>query len=161
MVDLTEISAVVAAVGVLIGVAYYVLDLRHQNKVRQTDLIMRLHSESCSKEMVEAVHMLMETKFSNYEEFVEKYGPVVSSQPVGIAWGMVGSFYEGIGIMVHRKLADVDLIHELFPAQSVWKKMEPLVKGMREQYSVPELMVWFEYLYSELQKRDRQGVKNA
>ena len=29
MVDLTEISAIVAAAGVLVGVVYYMLDLRH------------------------------------------------------------------------------------------------------------------------------------
>jgi hypothetical protein len=38
MVDITEISAVVAAAGVLVGVAYYILDMKHQRQVRQTDL---------------------------------------------------------------------------------------------------------------------------
>jgi hypothetical protein len=36
VVGITEISAVVAAVGVIIGVVYYILDLRHQSKIRQT-----------------------------------------------------------------------------------------------------------------------------
>ena len=44
MLDITQISAVVAAAGVLIGVIYYILDMRHQRQVRQTDLIMRLYS---------------------------------------------------------------------------------------------------------------------
>ena len=37
MFDITEISAIVAAAGVLFGVAYYILDMRHQTKVRQTE----------------------------------------------------------------------------------------------------------------------------
>jgi hypothetical protein len=36
MVDITEISAIVAAAGVLVGVVYYVLDIRHQRQARQT-----------------------------------------------------------------------------------------------------------------------------
>ncbi len=44
MVDLTEISAFVAALGVLIGVVYYVLEMRHREKMRKTDLVIRLYS---------------------------------------------------------------------------------------------------------------------
>jgi hypothetical protein len=43
MVDVTEISAIVAAAGVLVGVVYYILDMRNQAKIRQTDLVMRLY----------------------------------------------------------------------------------------------------------------------
>ena len=42
MVDATEISAIIAAAGVLIGVAYYILDMRHQGQERQTDLLVRI-----------------------------------------------------------------------------------------------------------------------
>jgi hypothetical protein len=51
MVDITEISAMVAAAGVMIGVVYYILEIRHQTKARQdtakttqADLLMRLYS---------------------------------------------------------------------------------------------------------------------
>jgi hypothetical protein len=40
VVDITEISAVVAAAGVFIGVIYYILDMRNQKQLRETDLIM-------------------------------------------------------------------------------------------------------------------------
>lgn len=156
MVDVTGISAVIAAAGVLVGVVYYILDMRHQSKVRQTDLIMGLHSQTASKEMVEATHTLMNAEYGNYEEFVQKYGSVLTKEPVGIAFGMVGSFYEGIGILVHRKLTDVDLINELFPVQAMWKKMEPVVEGTRKQYANPSLLEWFEYLYNEMKKQERQ-----
>jgi hypothetical protein len=44
MLDIPSISAIVVAAGVLVGVVYYILDMRHQSKVRQTDLVMRLYS---------------------------------------------------------------------------------------------------------------------
>ena len=55
MVDVTEISAIVAAAGVLIGVVYYVLDMRHQMQVRQTELILGLYKEFGSIEFQEAL----------------------------------------------------------------------------------------------------------
>ena len=44
VVDVYEISAIVAAAGVLVGVVYYILDMRHQTKIRKTDLLIRLYS---------------------------------------------------------------------------------------------------------------------
>jgi hypothetical protein len=155
VVDIQTVSIAIASAGVLAAAIYYVLQLRHQSKVRQTDLIMRLHTHSGSKEMIEAIHTFMNTEYGNYEEFVEKYGSVISKEPVGIAFGMIVTLYEGLGILVHRKLADVDLISELFPTQVIWKKIEPLVEGVRKQYASPSLLEWFEYLHNELQKREQ------
>jgi len=45
VVGITEISAIVAAAGVLVGVVYYVLQLGRQSRVRQTELVMRLYSQ--------------------------------------------------------------------------------------------------------------------
>ena len=54
MVDITEISAVVAAAGVLVGVIYYILDIRHQTRIRQTDFVIRLYSTFGSREFMES-----------------------------------------------------------------------------------------------------------
>ena len=42
MVDITEISAIVAAAGVLVGVVFTVMELRNLVKQRQTDLVTQL-----------------------------------------------------------------------------------------------------------------------
>jgi hypothetical protein len=41
VIGITEISAVVAATGVLVRVVYYLFDLRFQTKLRKTDLFVR------------------------------------------------------------------------------------------------------------------------
>jgi hypothetical protein len=73
MVDIYEISAVVAAIGVLIGVVYYILDMRNQAKNRQTDLVMKLYSELGSKEYVEAMPKFFLLEFKDYNDFRNKY----------------------------------------------------------------------------------------
>jgi len=54
MVDVTDISTAVVASGVLIGVVYYLLEMRHQEKMRKTDLVISLYSTWESKEFSEA-----------------------------------------------------------------------------------------------------------
>jgi len=44
MVEITEISVVVAATGVLVGFVYYLLQMRYQNNVKRADLLIRLYS---------------------------------------------------------------------------------------------------------------------
>jgi hypothetical protein len=55
MLDIPSISAIVAAAGVLVGVVYYILEIRQQTKIRQTDLIMRMYSSYGSREFQEAM----------------------------------------------------------------------------------------------------------
>lgn len=57
MIDLSSINAVsgiLAAIGVLVGVIFAVLELRNLVKTRQTDLVVRLYSTFGSKELQEA-----------------------------------------------------------------------------------------------------------
>jgi hypothetical protein len=37
-----------------------------------------------------------------------------------------------------------------------WETIKPLVYGWRKEYGIPESYKWFEYLYNELKKRERQ-----
>jgi hypothetical protein len=157
MVDISTVSIVVASAGVLVAAIYYVLQLRHQNRIRQTDLVMRLYSQACSKEAMEAFLKVMNLEFENYKNFVEKYGSPLSEKPEQTAFFMQGLFYEGIGVLLHRKLVDIGIVDDLFPVDSIWGKVRPIVEGGREQFKWPSLFEWFEYLYNEVKKREQQA----
>lgn len=160
MVGITEISAIVgaaiAAVGVLVGVVYYILDVRNQKKMRQTDLLMRLHLATTTKEMIEAATKFVSTNYKDYDDFVEKYGSPYSEGEVQTAYLMIGQFFEGIGVLVKNGLADIDLVYQLFAVQTYWRKMKPLVEGARKQFSSPRIYEWFEYLSEEIKKREQK-----
>lgn len=51
MVDVQTFSIAVASAGVVAGIIYYAFQVRHQTKLRQTDLIMRLHSQPSPAKM--------------------------------------------------------------------------------------------------------------
>jgi hypothetical protein len=157
VVDVTEISAIVVAAGVLIGVVYYVLEMSHQEKMRKTDLVIRLYSTWESKEFSGATLKTWNLEFNGYDDFVKKYGPWYSETEVYTALRMVGSFFELIGILLSGDLVDVDMVANTFgiPIKTTWEKIKPLVEGGRKIYG-PYLYYNFECLYNEMKKREQR-----
>jgi hypothetical protein len=62
---------------------------------------------------------------------------MIGKDSVSIAIGMIVNFYEGISILVHRKLVDVDIVMELFPVDAYWEKIRPVIEGVRKHYDRP------------------------
>ena len=159
MVDVTEISAIVAAVGVLIGVAYYIMDMRNQAQKRQTDLVMQLYSEFGSKEYVEAMPKLFLLEFKDYEDFKQKYPTsTFATSEASTSYTMYCYFFEKVGLLLHRKLIDIELVDDLFSMAITicWEKVRPIVEGRRKEWNTPQYWEWFEYLYNELKKREQK-----
>ena len=155
MVDITEISAIVAAAGILVGVAYYILDMRNQTKVRQTDLVVNLYSVFATEEFQKEMFTLMtDTEIKDYNTFRKKYA--VNAPPTGL-------FFEEVGVLLSRKLADIGLISNLFGplAMGLWEKSKPITEDARKQLNSPGFGSGFEYLYNELKKRKQLGAKNG
>jgi hypothetical protein len=159
MVDIQTISIAIASAGILVAAIYYVLQLRHQTRMRQTDVFWRIFSSFNSKEFLEAWTKIFNLEFRDYNDFVKKYGLPFSGKPVSIAINMVGNLFEGAGILLHRRLLDFKLACEALPISTTWEKMKSIVDGTRQQYNMPTLYEWFEYLYHEVKKRDKQIVK--
>jgi len=154
--DIPSITGIVAAVGVIVGVVFTVMELRNLIKQRQTDLLMRLHLAFSTKETVEAALKYMSTEYKDYDDFVEKYGSPLAEGPVQTVFLMMGMFFEGIGILLKRKLVDPDLVNDLFAVEMLWLKWKLLAEGLRKQTGNPHFAEWFEYLYNEMKKREQR-----
>lgn len=96
-------------------------------------------------------------EIKDYDDFVKKYGPILSDSPAQIALTTVGNFFNEVGILLHRRLMDIGLATDLFTygAAMIWEKMKPLVEGIRKELNQPEAAKWFEYLYNEMKKREQ------
>ncbi|UCD96692.1 MAG: hypothetical protein JSV35_01165, partial [Candidatus Bathyarchaeota archaeon] len=146
MLDLPSISAIIAAFGVIIGIGFAILQLRNLVRTRQTDLVIRLYSHFGSKEFLEARKTVLDLKFEDYNNYVKKYGGFGRFEAVS----EVCMFFEGIGVLLQRKLIDISLIDDLFSPISIkviWEKMKPVVEGWRDEFNEPETLQWFENLY--------------
>jgi len=70
----------------------------------------------------------------------------------------VGWFFEGVGVLLRRKLIDIGLVDDLFssPIKRAWEKMKPIAEGERKYAQRPQIWEWFEYIYHEMKKREQQ-----
>jgi hypothetical protein len=151
MVDITEVSAVVAAAGVLVGVVYYILEIRNQNRVKQTDLVMGLYSTFDSMEFLEAWRKVYFTEFKDYDEFLKK---MEGKREIAMK---VFRFYEQVGVLLRRKLIDIDLVDDLFGNNAIitWEKTKgSILEELRKKVN-PRAYENFEYLYDEMKKREK------
>jgi hypothetical protein len=67
-------------------------------------------------------------------------------------------FFEGIGILLKRKLIDIELVDDMFtsPIKWSWEKYKDVVLETRKVENQPEIFEWFEYLYNEMKKRKQR-----
>jgi len=165
MLDIPSISSIVAAVGVIVGVVFAVLQLRDIAKSRQMDLLMNLYLTWGSEDMKKAHGRFMALETKDYNDFVRKCGPVFSVEPErSQAWldiDRIGWFFNGVGFLVFGKFVNTKSVDDLFGygVVIVWEKMKPLVYGWRKQYNIPKSFSWFEYLANELKKREQQPAR--
>jgi hypothetical protein len=156
VVGITEISAIVAAAGVLIGVVFTVLELRHLRKQRQTDIVVRLYSVFTTDDFLEAILKVRNLEFKDYKDFVKKYGSVLSETPINVAILKIANYFDEAGTLLHRGLIDVDLASELLISGTLdfWSKLKPVIEGFREETG-SRYFYWFEYFYNEMKKREQ------
>jgi hypothetical protein len=158
MVDLYEVSAIVAAVGVLVGVVYYILDMRTQAKIRKTDLLTRLYSSTfISNEFMDALWKVTSLQVKDYKDYVRQYGSLTTDSPMNRALFTVIGFYELVGVLLYRKLIDLVTVHDVFGTgnpTTVFEKIKPTLVGIRE--IDPTNLLGFEYLCHELKRKEPQ-----
>ena len=159
MVDVQTVSIAIASAGVFAAAVYYVFQIRHQTRLRKTDLTMRVSSWWTSEETVKQFLRTMDLEFKDYHDFTKKYGVPFSEKPEHIAVFLTATHFDAIGYLLHEKMIDFGLVSNL-PVSSAWEKLKPVVEGLRERYSTP-VLPWFEYLYNEMKKREQQTSKKA
>ena len=138
MVDillLQTVSIAIASAGVFLAAIYYILQIRHQTKMRQADLIVKLYSQFSSLEFTKVVGEVLKREAKDYDDYRNKYGMAEVAA--------VGNFFEGIGILLKRKLIDIELVDDMFtsPIKWTWEKTRDLTMEMRMEYALNQVLV--------------------
>jgi hypothetical protein len=159
MLDVQTVSVLLASASVVAGVAYYSFEVRHQSRIRQTDLIMKLDSDWRSKEFRESYATVMNLNLEDfsYDDFSKKHPPYSMETPEARAVRDVSLFFDLIGILLRRKLIDIEMVDDLFSfnIKMMWEKLKPIMEARRRDIG-PTYRKWFEYLYNEMKKREQQ-----
>jgi hypothetical protein len=155
MVDIQTVSIAIASASVVAGVIYYALQIRHQTKIRQTDLTMRLYTSWVSKEMTEPWLKVWNLEFADYDDFKRKYGTYLSENSENAAVLSVLNSFNTMGFLLQKKLVDYEIVRQL-PISMTWNKVKPIVEGVRKQSNDASWYKEFEYLYNEMKKREQK-----
>jgi len=155
MVDIQTVSIAIASAGVFLAAIYYILQLRHQSKVRQTDLTMRMYTSWVSEELTKPWLKVWNLEFTDYDDFKKEYGTYLSDNPENAALLSVINSFTIIGLLLQKRLVDPELVSHL-PILMTWNKVKPVIEGIRRESNDPSWYVEFEYLYNEMQKREQK-----
>ena len=154
MIDIPTISIGIASASVVAGVLYYAFQLRHQARTRQTDLVMRLYATFSSNEFQDA-WAKVRNRSSEFESMDDIYD---FDRKVGLREvNQVCLFFEGVGILLQRRLVDTSMIEDLFGGAiaRTWEKVKIGVIKARQQLNDPTIYYYFEYLYNEMKKKEQ------
>jgi len=133
--EVQTVSIVIASAGVFAAAIYYILQIRNQTKMRQTDLVMKLYSQFSSSEFQKTwQEVARKREAKDYYDYEKKYG--------WAEYTAVGMFFEGIGILLKRRLIEIELIDDMFttPIKWTWEKMETIVLEARKVENQPEIL---------------------
>jgi hypothetical protein len=163
MVDIQTVSIAIASAGVFIAAIYYVLQIRHQTKISQTEietrqanLLIQIYNYYYREDFLNTENeILFQWKWKDFD-FWQKYGPETNVKAFN-KWDSVGTYFKGVGVLVKLKLIDLNLVDELMGTsiRLHWEKSGSIVKEFRTRMW-PHAYEWFEYLYNELQKREQR-----
>jgi len=147
-IELTAyLSVMIASIGIIGAVLYYVYALRSQTQMRKTDLIMRLYAMSLERDLAEADAKVLALQVKDYREFKKKYGSYFGTDPTALATRRIAGFFEGLGILYSRNLIQIDLVIDLFSIEFQWRRLGPILRGLREELGESEIGKHFELLY--------------
>ena len=159
--DIASISAVVAAISVVVGVIFAIFQMRDAAKARHTGLIIQLNPalKVTMSEVIESYSKIMNLEFKDYKEYQENYGDPLSDTALHLTTG----YNDGFGFLLYKRLIDIETIEYILSGSTIglWEKLKPITEGMRKHYNLPELSKWFEYLYNELKKREQTTQAQA
>ena len=162
-------------VGILVGVFYYVMTIRANQRnqeltlraqeqaveTRQAQLYMQLFMRITSEEFMKRSTDLLRWEYDGYEDFNERYfgspDSSLTAKWVSLMWHI-----DGLGYMMAQGLIEPEMVYNFGGGAGQlrhWEKWEPVIMEMRRERGDPEFLKWFEHLAKELMRlRQEKGL---
>ena len=136
--------------GLLVGISYYILSLRNQNRARKTQLYLQMINKFSESDFIEALGKLNDLEWSTAEDFIEDWRTPEGRKTIRT----LGNWYEGLGILVKENLLDIRVVALLVTGLVIqfWDKFIPVIDEVREALEWPRFYIEAEYLYDQLMK---------
>jgi hypothetical protein len=170
MVDVQTIGVLVTAASVSVAAIYYAFTLRINLKnqelslktqdlalksqeqtleTRQTQFFMQIYMKYLEDDLFGKNYwILMKREWDAPADYFQKFGTIPEKETDGGDLNKMMTFYEGVAVLVNRKMIDVGLLYELMPTNvtTFWAKYESVILYLRANRGTPNLYVLVESL---------------
>ncbi len=147
MDDTATVSALVVAAGVIVGLVFTLMELRHMTRTRRMGVIMSVYKEFGTKEMVEAMNGIGKLKLEGGLRGPPPQEVLTGAMQIAVAM-------EGLGVLLDEGLIDIRLVDSLFgpTLDYLWEPLSLVIKGIRESLNEPFFFSHFEKLHERLEE---------
>jgi len=149
MVTIGEGAAIISSLASLAAVVFVIFELRNMDKHRDLEISMKLF-EWAETDRLRRAFRWIESEFEFKDLETYKAGVAkdfeVSDYPY-----QVEAYFEEVGFLVNKKLADIDVIVDRLGSFIVtnWQKLEPWIVAVRNQRNDKTFGEHFEILYAK------------
>jgi hypothetical protein len=118
---------------------------KQQLETRQAQLFMHIYSNWYNIDFWEKWEDVMQFEYKDFEDVGEKLTPETRRNARSLF-----AFFEGLGVLVKRRLIEPSLIDDLMSAMiiSFWEKWGDFYIEYRVRHNAPMVAEWIEYLYN-------------
>lgn len=144
--------------GLLIGIIYYITDMRNQSRAREAQLLLQLNQRFQNKENFRDWHETLTTRFKDYQDFMENWHYTVNYEAYlqrSTIWFMLDTF----GHILKRGLVKPETIYDAMSGAFIarmWDNHGPIIKELRKRVNNPHHLDGFEHCAEEM-RRVEQG----
>jgi hypothetical protein len=150
MQELREVLGAIGSLALIVGVVIGVMQLRGLRSQRHLEQVLRAYMPFLEENLTRAYWHVHTWDYTSWEAF--------RSRATLEDWtdlDQVTTFFEMMGVMYKRGVADLDLLDDLFAGSLLlmWAKVAPLVRGYRAAENVHDYGLRFELLAKALDAR--------
>jgi len=172
MVELGTVLSFIQAAGIIVGVAYYIMNIQNNRKnqelalnnqelqleTRQSQLFMQVYTQSLSKEFIKQWYAVKDFEYQGQEDFKERYS-IDNNPEFYYSFVSIGNYIDGLGVLVKRGIMDITLVNDMMGSYAAWwwRIVEPYIMDTRINSNAPDFLVAAEYLINEMIKAKKEG----
>jgi hypothetical protein len=154
MNELSVFRDIVAILGIIGGLSYYIMTTQNANKARKTQAVKELNLNMYKAETNRWGMELLAMDWEDFDDFRKKYSVSVNPDNFSKRW-QIWHMYNNMGYMLYQGIIDIETIYNMIGPVSIlefWQKFKPIIIEQRKLYDEPYWFRWMEYLANEILK---------
>ena len=150
MEELRDTLGALSSVALILGVFIAVMQLNGLRAQRHLEQVLRAYQPFLEENLTRAYWRVHHWDYRAYDDFAAR-----ATVEDWTDLDQVTTFFEMMGVMYKRGVADIDLLDDLFAGSAVlmWSRVAPLVSGYRDAFNVHDYGLRFEALAHALDRR--------